>query len=130
MTAVLRALGEDEEPDDLKVRPQHLAALVAMIDSDKISGKIAKQVFPEMLETGKPPEKIVEEKGLVQISDESALESILDEVIAENQSVADDYAAGKDKAIGRLVGMVMKKTRGQANPQMVNEMFRKKLRGA
>ena len=86
-------------------------------------------IFPEMLETGRSPEQIVEEKGLVQISDASALEKVVDEVIAENQSVADDYRAGKDKAIGRLVGQVMKATQGKANPQLINELFREKLGG-
>jgi len=129
MTEILRVLDEDADPDGLKVRPAHIAKLVEIIDSGRISGKIGKQIFPEMLETGRSPEQIVEEKGLVQISDASALEKVVDEVIAENQSVADDYRAGKDKAIGRLVGQVMKKTKGQANPKLVNELLRKKLRG-
>lgn len=129
MTEVLRHLDEETEPEDLKLRPEHLAQLVAMIDGDKISGKIGKQVFPEMLATGKPPETIVEEKGLVQISDTSALDGIIDEAIAENPGPAEDFRSGKEKAIGRLVGAVMKKTRGQANPKLVNELLRKKLRG-
>ncbi|MCX8035994.1 MAG: Asp-tRNA(Asn)/Glu-tRNA(Gln) amidotransferase subunit GatB [Candidatus Sumerlaeia bacterium] len=129
MTELLRVLGEEVEPDDLKVRPSHLARLVGMIDSGAISGKIAKQVFPDMLETGRMPDEIVREKGLVQISDTSALESVVAEVIAENPDVAEDYRAGKDKALGRLVGQAMKKTRGQANPQLLNELLRKTLRG-
>jgi aspartyl-tRNA(Asn)/glutamyl-tRNA(Gln) amidotransferase subunit B len=129
MTEILRVLGEEVEPDDLKVRPAHLAQLVEMIDSGRISGKIAKQVFPGMLETGRSPDEIVREKGLVQISDASALEGVVDEVIAENADVAEDYRSGKDKALGRLVGQIMRKTKGQANPQLVNDLLRKKLRG-
>ncbi|KPL05670.1 glutamyl-tRNA amidotransferase [candidate division BRC1 bacterium SM23_51] len=129
MTEILRHLGEDDEVEDLKVRPAHLAKLVEMVDSGQISGKIGKQIFPEMLETGRAPEDIVSEKGLAQISDVSALEATVDEVIAENTGVAEQYRAGKDRAIGRLVGAVMKKTKGQANPQMVNELLRKRLRG-
>jgi aspartyl-tRNA(Asn)/glutamyl-tRNA(Gln) amidotransferase subunit B len=129
MTELLRVLGEEVEPDDLKLRPAHLAKIVEMIDSGRISGKIAKQVFPDMLETGQPPEDIVREKGLVQISDVSALDGVVDEVIAENADVAEDYRSGKDKALGRLVGQAMRKTKGQANPQLVNDLLRKKLRG-
>jgi aspartyl-tRNA(Asn)/glutamyl-tRNA(Gln) amidotransferase subunit B len=129
MTEILRVLGEEVEPDDLKVRPAHLASLVEMIDGGRISGKMAKQVFPDMLATGRSPEDIVREKGLVQISDASALDGVVDEVIAENADVAEDYRAGKDKALGRLVGQIMRKTKGQANPQLVNELLRKKLRG-
>jgi len=129
MTEILRVLGEDVEPDDLKIRPVQLAKLVEMIDSGQISGKIAKQIFPEMLETGRPPETIVREKDLVQISDIGALETVIDEVIAENADVAEDFRSGKDKALGRLVGQVMKKTKGQANPQLVNDLLRRKLRG-
>jgi len=129
MTEILRVLGEEVEPDDLKVRPPHLAKLVEIIDGGQISGKIGKQVFPEMLGTGKSPEQIVREKGLVQISDVSALDAVVDDIIAENADVAEDYRSGKDKALGRLVGQVMKKTKGQANPQLVNDLIRKKLRG-
>jgi len=129
MTEILRVLGEEVEPDDLKVRPAHLAQLVEMIDSGRISGKIAKQVFPVMLETGRSPDEIVREKGLAQISDASALEGVVDEVIGENAGVAEDYRSGKDKALGRLVGQIMRKTKGQANPQLVNDLLRKKLRG-
>jgi aspartyl-tRNA(Asn)/glutamyl-tRNA(Gln) amidotransferase subunit B len=129
MTEILRVLGEEVEPDDLKVRPADVAKLVEMIDAGRISGKIGKQIFPEMIETGRSPEVIVREKGLVQISDASALDKVVDEVIAENADVAEDYRSGKDKALGRLVGQVMKKTQGQAKPQLVNDLLRKKLRG-
>jgi aspartyl-tRNA(Asn)/glutamyl-tRNA(Gln) amidotransferase subunit B len=128
-TEILRHLSEDMDADQLALRPPALARLVEMIDSGKISGKIAKQIFPEMLETGRSPDEIVAERGLVQISDTSALEAVIDEVIAENASVAEDFRSGKDKALGRLVGVAMKKTKGQANPGMVNELFRRKLRG-
>jgi len=129
MTEILRVLDEDADPGALKVAPERLARLVEMIDRGAISGKIAKQVFPAMLETGQAPDAIVEAKGLVQISDTSALEAVIDQVIAENADVAEDYRSGKDKALGRLVGQAMRKTKGQANPTLVNDLFRKRLRG-
>ncbi|MBM3334201.1 Asp-tRNA(Asn)/Glu-tRNA(Gln) amidotransferase subunit GatB, partial [Candidatus Sumerlaeota bacterium] len=129
MTEILRVLGEEVEPDDLHVKAPHIAKLVEMIDGGQISGKIGKQIFPEMLETGRPPDEIVREKGLAQISDVSSLETVIDEVVAENADAADQYRSGKDKALARLVGGVMKKTKGQANPQLVNDLLRQKLRG-
>lgn len=128
MTEILREIGErDIEPDELKTTPQQLGAMIAMIDDGKISGKIAKQVLPEMLETGDDPSAIVEKKGLVQISDTSEIEALVDEVIAEEPKVADDVRSGNKKAIGRLVGGVMKKSKGKANPQLVNKLLAEKL---
>lgn len=104
-----------------------LAELLRLINEDVISGKIAKDVLAKMFETGRSAAEIVEEEGLEQISDTGALESVIDEVIEENPGPVEDVRAGKDKAIGFLVGQVMQKTQGQANPQMVNEMLREKL---
>ncbi|SHK28661.1 Asp-tRNA(Asn)/Glu-tRNA(Gln) amidotransferase subunit GatB [Desulforamulus aeronauticus] len=110
-----------------KIKPLQLAELVKLIDQGTISGKIAKTVFEEMFESGKDPAVIVKEKGLVQISDEGAIASVVDEMIAANPKSVEDFKAGKDKAIGFLVGQVMKATKGKANPDVVNKLLREKL---
>ncbi|ABO50850.1 aspartyl/glutamyl-tRNA(Asn/Gln) amidotransferase subunit B [Desulforamulus reducens MI-1] len=110
-----------------KIKPAQLAEMLKLLDKGTISGKIAKAVFEEMFASGKDPEAIVKEKGLVQISDEGAIASIVDEVIAANPKSVQDYQAGKTQAIGFLVGQVMKATKGKANPEMVNKMLREKL---
>ncbi len=112
---------------EAKIKPVHLAEMLKMIDSGRISGKMAKTVFEEMFFTGKSPETVVEEKGMVQISDESALEPVVARIIAENPRVVEDYRRGKEKAFAFFVGQVMKATRGQANPKMVNEILRRML---
>jgi aspartyl-tRNA(Asn)/glutamyl-tRNA(Gln) amidotransferase subunit B len=112
---------------DAKVTPQNLAALVKMIDSGAISGKQAKTVLAEMFRTGNDPAAVAKEKGLEQLSDTSAIESVVDEVIAEQPDAAEKVRGGQMNTIGFLVGQVMKKTRGQANPGVVNELLRKKL---
>jgi len=109
--------------EDLKFTPKQLSEMLVMIDKGTISGKIAKDVFREMFDTGKSPEEIVKEKGLVQISDESQLESIARKVMENNPKSVEDYKNGKSKALGFLVGQVMKETKGKANPQLVNEIF-------
>jgi aspartyl-tRNA(Asn)/glutamyl-tRNA(Gln) amidotransferase subunit B len=106
---------------------EKLAELLRLIEEDVISGKIAKDVLAKMFETGRDALEIVEEEGLGQISDSDALGSVIDEVIAENPGPVEDFRGGKQQALGFLVGQVMKKTQGQANPQMVNEMLREKL---
>ena len=107
--------------------PGHLADLVKLVDGGAISGKQAKLVLAEMFRTGEAPEAIAAAKGLQQISDAGAVEATVDEVIAENADAADKVRAGQLNTIGFLVGQVMKKTRGQANPGLVNELLRKKL---
>lgn len=116
------------ELKDVKITSQGLGEMIGLIDKGTISGKIAKQVFKDMLESGKAPKTIVEEKGLVQINDEGAIESIVDTVIANNPQSVADYQSGKGKAIGFLVGQVMKETKGKANPGLVNKMIAEKLR--
>jgi len=106
-------------------QPEFLASLVSLIDSGKISGKIAKDVLPEALQRRIDPAVIVLEKGLEQVSDEGALQQVIAEVANENPAVVEQVKAGKDSAIMFLVGQVMKKTRGQANPPMVQQMFKK-----
>ena len=110
-----------------RVTPGHLAGMLALMDKGTISGKIAKSVFEEMFNTGKEPEQIVKEKGLVQITDESAIGEAVDRVLAENPKVVEDFRAGKEKALGFLVGQVMKQTRGKANPEMVNKLLKQRL---
>jgi aspartyl-tRNA(Asn)/glutamyl-tRNA(Gln) amidotransferase subunit B len=110
-----------------KIAPAQLAGLVDLVDAGRISGKQAKTVLQEMFATGADAEDIAREKGLEQVSDTGALEAAVEQVIAENGDVVDKVRAGNPGPIGFLVGQVMKKTRGQANPQMVNEILRTKL---
>lgn len=104
-----------------------LAELLSLIEDGTISGKIGKEVLAKMFETGQSARAIVEAEGLTQISDSGELEAIIEQVIADNPGPAEDFRGGKDKALGFLVGQVMKATRGQANPQVVNELLRAKL---
>jgi len=104
-----------------------LAELVALIDDGAISGAIAKQVLSDMLESGGSPKAIVERKGLRQIADSSALEPIVERVLSENAEAAERYRSGNKNVLGALVGMVMKATRGRANPKLVSDMLTKKL---
>ena len=111
------------------VEAERLGQMILLIMKNTISGKIAKKVFQEMWTNPDGPEKIVKDKGLVQITDTKAIEGIVEEVIAKNQKAVDDYKGGNKKAIGALVGQVMKASKGKANPQMVNELLAKKLNG-
>lgn len=113
--------------EDCPIAPKQLAGLLTLIKKGEISGKIAKSVIEEMYATGKDPEIIVKEKGLTQISDEGALDKIIQEVIAANPKSVQDFKAGKEKALGFLVGQVMKATKGQANPGVVNKLLKEKL---
>jgi aspartyl-tRNA(Asn)/glutamyl-tRNA(Gln) amidotransferase subunit B len=121
----LNAAGKEIE--DSPVAAKQLGDLIQRIDQNEISGKIAKTVFEEMFLTGKFPAEIIKEKGLVQISDVGAIEAAIDKVIAGNPSQVADYKAGKVKLLGFFVGQVMKETKGQANPGMVNDLVKKKL---
>ncbi|MDP7169519.1 MAG: Asp-tRNA(Asn)/Glu-tRNA(Gln) amidotransferase GatCAB subunit B, partial [Nitrospinota bacterium] len=128
MGDILRVLNERKlEIDQSPVSPGQLARMVDLIESDVISGKIAKQVFDLMAETGKDPETIVEEEGLRQITDTGAIEASVDEVIAANPGEVEGYRGGKTKLMGFFVGQVMKATQGKANPQAVQKMLREKL---
>jgi aspartyl-tRNA(Asn)/glutamyl-tRNA(Gln) amidotransferase subunit B len=108
------------------IAPDRLGRLVGMIQAGTISGRIAKDVFQKMFESGEDPEQIVAEQGLAQISDTGALEQIIDELIAANPSQVATYQKNP-KALGWFVGQVMRATKGQANPQLVNELLRQKL---
>lgn len=115
------------ELDEVQITGQGLGEMIGLIEKGTISGKIAKTVFKAMLETGKLPQQIVEEQGLVQISDEGAILAIVDRVIEANPQSVEDFRAGKDKAIGFLVGQVMKESRGKANPGLVNKLLADRL---
>ena len=109
------------------ISAEQLSGLIKLIKDDTISGKIAKDVFAEMYETGKDADTIVEEKGLKQVTDTGAIEAIVDEVLAENPDNVEKYRGGKDKLFGFFVGQVMKKTQGKANPGVVNKLLKEKL---
>ncbi|WP_282939834.1 Asp-tRNA(Asn)/Glu-tRNA(Gln) amidotransferase subunit GatB [Paenibacillus sp. RC67] len=111
------------ELQDVKVTGQGLGEMIGLIEKGTISSKIAKTVFKAMIETGKAPQTIVEEQGLVQISDEGAIKSVVEQVVANNPQSVADFKAGKDKAVGFLVGQVMKETKGKANPGLVNKLI-------
>jgi aspartyl-tRNA(Asn)/glutamyl-tRNA(Gln) amidotransferase subunit B len=110
------------------VSSKNLAKLVSLILSGTISGKIAKTVFEEMYEKSLDPEIIVKEKGLIQISDESAIIKMCEEAISESPKAVAEFKAGKERVIGAIVGLVMKKSKGQANPQLVNKILLEKLK--
>ncbi|MGN0940422.1 MAG: Asp-tRNA(Asn)/Glu-tRNA(Gln) amidotransferase GatCAB subunit B, partial [Selenomonadaceae bacterium] len=109
------------------IEAKRLGDMINLITKGTISSKIAKDVFAEMWKSKDAPEKIVKDKGLVQITDTNELDSVLDEVITANPKPVADFKSGNKKAIGALVGQVMKKTHGKANPKLVNEMLQKKL---
>ncbi|MBT1073793.1 Asp-tRNA(Asn)/Glu-tRNA(Gln) amidotransferase subunit GatB [Geobacter grbiciae] len=114
---------------DCPVTPERLTALLQLIEKGTISGKIAKAVFDEMWSSDKAPEAIVEEKGLVQVSDTGAIEKIIDEIMAANMGQVEEYRGGKEKVFGFFVGQVMRASKGKANPAVVNELLLKKLKG-
>ena len=122
-----RKLDEKLRIAEWPIPPEHLAQMVGMIDEGKISGKIAKSLFEEMLGRREAPEKIVREKALEQVSDLESIEKAVDRVLDAHSQQVSEYRAGKEKVFGFLVGQIMKATRGKANPQMVNEILRKKL---
>lgn len=129
MGELMRLLNEEGKSiEECLVRPAQLAGMLQLIDQGTISGKIAKAVFEEMYRTGRGAGDVVKEKGLVQISDEGAIEAVIDEIIAKNPAEADRLRAGEEKLMGFFVGQVMKAMKGKANPQLLNELLKKKLR--
>ncbi len=128
MGDLMRLLNEENKLiEECPLKPSQLADMLKLIDKGTISGKIAKAVFEEMYRSGRNAEEIVREKGLVQISDESAIEKLVDEVIAGHPKEAERFRSGDEKLLGFFVGQVMKATKGKANPQMLNELLKKKL---
>ena len=129
LSDVSRILNEKElEPSDIPFTAEHLAKLVELIEKGTISSAIGKKVVTELFENPKDPEEIIKEKGWIQISDEGAIKEVVEKVIAANPQSVADFKAGKDKAIGFLVGQAMKETKGKANPQMLNKMFLEELK--
>ena len=129
MSDIARILNErEEEPDSLKFTGKELGELVTLIDKGTISSSIAKKVLEELFNEVKMPSKIIEEKGWVQISDENAIKEVVEKVLDANPQSVSDYKAGKDKALGFLVGQAMKETKGKANPQMLNKLFLEELK--
>ena len=129
MSDIARILNEKElEPSEIPFTAEELGELVVLIDKGTISSAIAKKVLDELFVNPKSPQKIVEEKGWVQISDEGAIKEVVLKVLENNQQSVADYKAGKDKALGFLVGQAMKETKGKANPQMLNKMFLDELK--
>jgi aspartyl-tRNA(Asn)/glutamyl-tRNA(Gln) amidotransferase subunit B len=128
MGELMRLLNADgREIEACPVRPERLAGMVKLIEAGTISTKIAKTVFEEMYRTGKDAETVVKEQGLTQVSDAGAIEQIIAEVIKANPAQHADYKAGKEKLFGFFVGQVMKASKGKANPELVNELLKKKL---
>ncbi len=112
---------------DWPISPERLAAMVELVDGGEISGKIAKAVFEEMVNTGKTAVQIVAERGLTQISDDAAILAAVDQVLAANAAKVAEYRSGKDKLFGFFVGLAMKAMHGKANPQKLNELLRARL---
>jgi aspartyl-tRNA(Asn)/glutamyl-tRNA(Gln) amidotransferase subunit B len=118
---------QDKAIAESPVSPENLARLLALIEEGVISGKIAKTVFDDMAQTGKPAKQIVEEKGLIQITDTAAIDDVVVKIISNNPKEVAAYQNGKTKLLGFFVGQVMRETRGKANPKLVNEILKRKL---
>ncbi len=129
MGDLMRLLNEENRPfDECPLKPAQLVEMLLLIEKGTISGKIAKTVFEEMFRTDKDAGSIVKEKGLVQVSDESEIEKVVDEILVKNPKEVERFKAGEEKLLGFFAGQVMKATKGKANPKIVNELLKKKLR--
>lgn len=128
MTEVMRVLSDkDQSPSDLKVTPEALGALIALVDAKTVNGPKAKDVFAILVEEGGDPAKVVEEKGWAQVSDTGAIEAFVDQVIEENPGPVEDYKGGKTAALQFLMGQVMRLSKGKANPKVVSELLKERL---
>lgn len=128
MGELMRRLNEENKQiEECGLKPEQLVGLLKLIDKGIISGKIAKTIFEEMYKTGKDADIIVKEKGLVQISDETDIEPIINEILEKNPKEVERFKAGEEKLMGFFVGQTMKATKGKANPKIVNELLKKKL---
>ena len=128
MGDILKVIKDEKIPiAEIKLSAKNLGKLINLIDQNVISGKIAKEVFPEMFLSDSDPETIVKEKGLAQITDSLEIEKAVDEIIANNLKQVEEFKSGKDKVFGFFVGQVMRATKGKANPQIVNDILTKKL---
>jgi aspartyl-tRNA(Asn)/glutamyl-tRNA(Gln) amidotransferase subunit B len=128
MTEVLRIVKDTGKAiEDLPFGPGHIAQLVARIEDKTISGKIAKDVFALMSESGKMPDVLIDENGMRQVTDTGAIEAAVAKIIAANPAEVEGYRGGKEKLFGFFVGQVMRETKGKANPELVNELVKKAL---
>ncbi|MBI4698057.1 MAG: Asp-tRNA(Asn)/Glu-tRNA(Gln) amidotransferase subunit GatB [Nitrospirae bacterium] len=118
---------ENKDFDECPLGPEHLDGLLKLIENGTISGRIGKTVLEEMYKTGKHAESIVKEKGLIQVSDESEIEKVVDEILSKSPKEVERFRAGEEKLLGFFAGQIMKATKGKANPKIVNELLRKKL---
>ncbi len=128
MSDVLKIINENKiTPKDFVVSPENLGKLINLIHKNTISGKIAKEVFPEMLKANADPEVIIKEKNLVQITDAGAIETVIEKIISNNPNEVQQYLSGKEKVFSFFVGQIMKETKGKANPKVVNDILKQKL---
>ena len=128
LSDISKTLNEKElEPEQIPFTAEQLAKMIELIDKGTISSAIGKKIIVELFENPKDPEEIIKEKGWIQISDEGAIKEVVTKILEANPQSVADFKAGKDKALGFLVGQAMKETRGQANPQMLNKMFLEEL---
>ena len=129
MVETMRLLNENgQEPADIKFSPENLAKLIELADVGTINSSVAKEVFEKVFAEDVDPEKYVEDHGLKTVNDEGALRTLAEEVIAKNPKAVEDFKGGKEKALGALVGQIMKAMKGKANPGMVNELLREMLK--
>ena len=129
MVETMRLLNENgQEPADIKFSPENLAKLIELADAGTINSSVAKEVFERVFAEDVDPEKYVEDHGLKTVNDEGALRTLAEEVIAKNPKAVEDFKGGKEKALGALVGQIMKAMKGKANPGMVNELLREMLK--
>ena len=129
MVETMRLLNENgQEPADIKFSPENLAKLIELADAGTINSSVAKEVFEKVFAEDVDPEKYVEDHGLKTVNDEGALRTLAEEVIAKNPKAVEDFKGGKEKALGALVGQIMKAMKGKANPGMVNELLREMLK--
>jgi aspartyl-tRNA(Asn)/glutamyl-tRNA(Gln) amidotransferase subunit B len=128
MTDILKVINDDKiTVNECPVSAENLGKLIKLINDKVISGKIAKEIFPEMLKTNSDPNSIVKEKNLVQISDTGEIETVIDKILSANQKQIEEFLSGKEKVIGFFVGQIMKEMKGKANPQIVNDLLKTKL---
>jgi aspartyl-tRNA(Asn)/glutamyl-tRNA(Gln) amidotransferase subunit B len=128
MTDVLKVINDEKiDIKDFSIPPENLGELVNLIKEGTISGKIAKDVFPLMLKENKKPSQIVKEKNLVQITDSSEIEKIVEKILENNSTQVSQYINGEEKVFGFFVGQVMRESKGKANPKVVNDLLKEKL---
>ena len=128
MSEVLRLVNElDTTIDRIKITPEYFVQVLVSMDDGTISGKIAKEIFDDVAQTGNSPKSIIEKKGLSQISNTDEIKAIIQKIIQANPSQTTDYKSGKEKLFGYFVGLAMKETKGKANPAVVNQILKEEL---